>query len=70
MNIQSRIGHDVEAAFAIRREFPNRVSSIYRSVFGVQEIATDMTLKWLSGAILLGFLVTFSTWMNVPFTTV
>jgi hypothetical protein len=70
MNIQSRIGHDVEAAFAIRREFPNRVSSIYRSVFSVQEIATDMTLKWLSGAILLGFLVTFSTWMNVPFTTV
>jgi hypothetical protein len=70
MNIQSRIGHQVEAEFAIRREWLSRVSSIYRSVFSVQEIATDMTLKWLSGAILFGFLVTFSTWMNTPLTTV
>ena len=69
MNVQSHVGHEVEAAFPLR-EFSSRVSSIYRSVFSVQEIATDTTLKWLSGAILFGFLVTFSIWMNSPLTTV
>jgi hypothetical protein len=70
MNIQSRVGHEVEAKLAMRRGIPSGVFSIYRSIFNVQEIATDITLKWLSGAILLGFLVTFSTWMNSPLTTV
>jgi hypothetical protein len=70
MNVQSHVGHEVGAELAIRREFLRRVPLIYRSVFSVREIATDITLKWLSGAILLGFLVTFSTWMNSPITTV
>jgi hypothetical protein len=70
MNIQSYIGPNAEADFAAPQESSNRILSTYQSVFSVHEIATDITLKWLSGAILLGFLVTFAIWMNSPLTTV
>ncbi|WKA26406.1 hypothetical protein [Bradyrhizobium roseum] len=70
MNLQSHIGRDVDTDLAMQREPTSGVLSIYRAIFSVEEIATDVTLKWLSGAILLGFLVTFSTWMNSALTTV
>jgi hypothetical protein len=69
MNIQSRLEPNIEVVPALREDFSGRVLSIYRSVFNVHEIETDITLKWLSGAILLGFQVTFSIWMTSQFTT-
>jgi hypothetical protein len=44
--------------------------SSYRAIFHVDEISRDTTLKWLSGALLLGFHLTFFDWMYSYSTTV
>lgn len=42
----------------------------YRGFFSIQEIEDDVALKWMAGAILLGFFVTFNSWMYFEGTTV
>jgi hypothetical protein len=42
----------------------------YRSIFSVSEIDNDIILKWMAGAILLGFHVTFLGWIYSPLTTI
>lgn len=42
----------------------------YRRVFSIQEIENDVILKWFTGAILLGFFVTFNSWMYFEDTTI
>jgi hypothetical protein len=54
---------------ATHRGLAQRIVSAYRAIFSVEEIAADISLKWLSGALLLGFLVTFSAWLYTPMTT-
>ena len=51
-------------------QFGSRLAEPYIRIFGVAEISDDIVLKWLSGAILLGFYVTFSSWMYSTGTTV
>src|SRR6202011_4806189 len=47
-----------------------RTASAYKSLFNIDEISNDITLKGLSGAIFLGFYVTFASWIYSPLTTV
>lgn len=46
-----------------------RLVKSYSGIFNVGEISDDLSLKWLSGAILLGFHVTFASWMYSSTTT-
>ncbi|WP_316203123.1 MULTISPECIES: hypothetical protein [unclassified Bradyrhizobium] len=46
------------------------ILSRYRAVFRIHEIDNDTTLQWLSGALLLGFHFTFSSWTYSEQTTV
>jgi hypothetical protein len=43
---------------------------LYRKLFSVDEIAQDIVLQWMAGAILLGFFVTFDAWMYSDSTTI
>lgn len=42
---------------------------VYRRLFSVGEIEQDKVLQWMAGAVLLGFAVTYASWMNVPWIT-
>ena len=46
-----------------------RLQKTYRDIFAVHEIEQDLVLKWFTGAILLGFFVTFSSWNSSISTT-
>jgi hypothetical protein len=48
----------------------SRLVSSYQAIFSVDEISSDTTLKWLSGALLLGFHLTFYDWIYSYSTTV
>jgi hypothetical protein len=39
-------------------------SARYRRWFGIAEIEDSLTLKWFAGALLLGFFVTFNSWIG------
>jgi hypothetical protein len=67
MTPADRIGADIGTR--TRLSISGLVSS-YRAIFSVDEISRDTTLKWLSGAILLGFHLTFFDWMYSYATTV
>lgn len=48
----------------------SRLAKPYIRLFSIDEIVDDIALKWFSGAILLGFHVTFASWMYSTATTV
>src|SRR5436305_8843573 len=50
-------------------ELWNRFLRQYRTLTNISEIYDDIALKWLAGALLLGFHVTFSSWSYSPLTT-
>jgi hypothetical protein len=67
MTPTDRIGADIGIW---TRSLTSDFLSSYRAIFSVDEISRDTTLKWLSGAILLGFHLAFFDWMYSFSTTV
>ncbi|WKA26408.1 hypothetical protein [Bradyrhizobium roseum] len=59
----------IEVGIWTRLSTSSFVSS-YRAIFSIHEIDSDITLKWLSGTILLGFHLTFFDWIYSYSTTV
>lgn len=53
----------------IRFSKPTTLHEMYRKVFAISEIEQEIALKWMAGAIILGFFVTFDAWKYSQSTT-
>jgi len=60
----------IERGSAVLIPLAQRFAAQYRRVFSLDEVYEDIVLKWFSGAILVGFHVTFANWIYSPVTTV
>ena len=60
----------IERGGAVLAPLTQRLALLYRRVFSVDEIYDDIVLKFFSGAILIGFHVTFASWIYSPLSTV
>src|SRR5437868_5949307 len=75
MSVDSFVGPEpsprrVTQRTPVLRGQATRLVETYSRVFSFDEIRNDVVLKWFAGAILLGFHVTYSSWMYSPLTTV
>ncbi|HEV2505498.1 MAG TPA: hypothetical protein VGV39_20645 [Mesorhizobium sp.] len=58
--MQSQVG--VNSGNSTAKSLVDRVTDSYSRIFSVREIGEDIILRWMTGAILLGFFVTFDSW--------